>query len=103
MRKLLLFLLLLTGCHNPMDDCMISEFEGESPTLSEVVAHINRNVSGKDPKVRADVEAAIADKKVLGKVKIGSGSLTMFLHGVKGTFNCDAKIIGDRLVFTAIP
>jgi len=82
-----------------MDKCMIGEFVGEDPMLSEVVMHINRECSRRNCPIRAEADVGIANHKMEGKTKIGQGSLTMFLHGVKGTFNCNAKLEGDKLIF----
>lgn len=98
-RFLALGLLLSSSCSNQMDKCMIGEYNGNESTLSNVVAHINRECDLGNCEVRAVVDAGIANRKVVGKLKIGKGTLTMFLQGVKGTFNCDAKLEKNRLIF----
>lgn len=89
----------LIGCNTEMDGCMIGEFKGSDVTLQQIVTHINQECERKNCSVRATCDAAIVNRKVAGKVKIGKGALTMFLQGVKGTFGCDAKLRGNQLIF----
>lgn len=98
-RFLVLFFMLSSGCRTEMDKCMIGEYNGYDPTIAQVVAHINSECIRRHCAVRAVANDEIVNRKIVGKVKIGKGSLTMFLQGVKGTFNCDAKLEKNRLIF----
>jgi hypothetical protein len=82
-----------------MDKCMIGEYSGNDSTMAQVVEHINSECVRRNCAVRAVADAGIANRKIVGKVKIGNGTLTIFLQGVKGTFNCDAKLEKNRLIF----
>ena len=98
-RFLVLFSMLSSGCNTEMDKCMIGEYDGNDSTMAQVVDHINSECVRRSCAVRAVADAGIATRKSVGKVKIGKGTLTMFLQGVKGTFNCDAKLEKNRLMF----
>ncbi len=78
---------------------MIREFKGEDSTISEVVAHMNKEIFRQNCPIQVEIDPGIANYKAEGFIKIGEGSLTMFLHGVKGTFNCKAKLEGEKLIF----
>ena len=78
---------------------MIGGYNGNDSTIAQVVDHINSECIRRHCAFRAVANAGIANRRIVGKVKIGKGSLTMFLQGVKGTFNCDAKLEKDRLIF----
>lgn len=92
-------LTLLFGCNNHLEKCLITEYVGFDPDFSEIVKHINQDLIREGCAIRVEADVSLNGRKMAGRVKIGSGSLLMFSHGVMGVFNCESREEKNKLIF----